>query len=125
MGVNGIHHFLRRVRAGDGENFRVNVAHQIIPAIGFFRAQTPRDDNFAVFRQRLANRVQTFFHGIVDKAAGVHDDQIRTLEGFGGLVTFGAELGQNKFGIGQSLGATQTHKTDFWGGSRRHNLAFI
>ena len=39
--------------------------------------------------QRLAYCIQRFLHGGVNEAAGVDDDQVCTIIGFGGVVTFG------------------------------------
>jgi hypothetical protein len=66
--------------------------------------QAAGDDDLAVFGQGFANGVQAFLDGIVDEAAGVDDDQVRALEGLGGLVALGAELREDEFGVGQALG---------------------
>ena len=108
--VDGVHHLLGGVRACDGQHTGVHLAHHIVAICIRLGAQAAGDDHAAVLRQRLANRVQAFAHRVVNKAAGVDDDQVRALEGFGGLVALGAELGEDELGIGQRFGAAQADK---------------
>jgi hypothetical protein len=120
VGVDGVHHLLRSVRASDGEHAGVHLADQIAFGAGditlFFSTQAAGDDDAAIGGQGFANRVQAFFDGIVDETAGVDDDQVRTLKGFGGLVALGAQLGQDQLRIGQRLGATEADEADFRNG---------
>ncbi len=110
--VHMLHHLLRGMRAGDGQHIRVHALNQVAAAIIGARAQAAGDDDLAVVGQGLANRVQALAHGIVDEAAGVDDDQIRALEGLGGLVALGGELGEYEFGVRQVLGAAQADEAD-------------
>jgi hypothetical protein len=41
-----------------------------------FGAQTPSDNDLAVFGERLANGAERFLDGRVDEAAGIDDDEI-------------------------------------------------
>ena len=117
VGVDGVHDLLRGMRAGDGEHAGVHLADQIAFSAGdialFFGTQAAGDDDAAIGGQGFANRVQAFFDGIVDEAAGVDDDQIRAFKGFGGLVAFGAQLGEDQLRIGQRLGAAEADEADF------------
>ena len=117
MGVDGVHDLLRGVWAGNGEHAGVHLADQIAFGAGdialFFGTQAASDDDAAIGGQGFANRVQTFFDGIVYEAAGVDDDQVRAFKGFGGLVAFGVQLGEDQLRIGQCLGATQADEADF------------
>ncbi len=54
------------------------------------------------------------FHGVINEAAGVDDDQVSASKSFRGLIALGAELRQDQFGVGQSLGTAQAHKANFW-----------
>ncbi len=56
------------MRAGDSKNTGVMIADVV--RLG---AQTTGDNHLAVFSQGLANRIQTFSLGAVQKPAGVHD----------------------------------------------------
>ena len=119
VGVYGIHHRLRGVRASYGQHFGVYVAHQracFTAAHCWLCAQAARNDDFAVFGQRVTNGFKAFLHGLVNKAAGVHNHQVCIGKGFAGGVAFGAELGKDKLRIGQRLGAAQADKADFGGG---------
>ena len=57
------------------------------------------------------------------------DDQVGTVESLGSLVTLRTQLGQDQFGIGQGLGATQADKANTGsrpgldGGRRNHGFA--
>src|SRR6185312_9329837 len=73
MRVNGRHHFVRRVRPGDGEHFRVRCADE---AATFPGAQATGDDDLAVLVQRFTDRVERFGDGRIDEPAGVDDDEI-------------------------------------------------
>jgi hypothetical protein len=75
-------------------------------------AQAAGDDDLAVLGQRLADGVQAFLDGVVDEAAGVDDHQVGALEGLGGLVALGAQLGEDQLGVGQRLGAAQADEAD-------------
>ena len=112
MQVHRVHHFLRGMRAGDGQHAGMHLAHQVAAALAFAGTQTSGDDDLAILGQRLADGVQAFPHRVVDEATGVDDHQIGTGEGLGGLVTLGAELREDEFGIGQRLGAAQADKAD-------------
>ena len=112
VGVHGIHHLLRRMRAGHGQHLGMHLAHQVAAVGARLGAQATGDDHPAVLGQRLADRVQALAHGIVDEAAGIDDHQIGTGQRLGGLVTLGAELRQDQFGVGQCLGTTQADESD-------------
>jgi hypothetical protein len=43
----------------------------------FLRAEAAGDDDLAVLRQRLADRIERFLDRRVDEAAGVDDDEVR------------------------------------------------
>ena len=132
VSVDGVHHLLRGVRTGDGEHAGVHLADQIAFGAGditlFFGAQTACDDDAAIGGQSFANGVQAFFDGIVDEAASVDDDQVRAFKGFGGLVAFSVQLGEDQLRVGQCLGAAQADEADFGDGigrfySRRNYIA--
>ena len=110
--VHRVHHLLRGMRAGHRQHAGVHLAHQVAPARTRLGTQTAGHDDLAIFSQRLAYGVQALLDGIVNKAAGVHNDQVRTVEGFGGLVAFCAELREDQLGIGEGFGAAQADKTD-------------
>ena len=72
--VHRVHHFVGRMRAGDGEHLRVRLAHDV--ALG---AEAAGDDDLAVLGERLADGVQRFLDRGVDEAAGVDDHQVGVL----------------------------------------------
>ena len=80
--VHRIHDLLRCVGTGHGKHARVHLAHQVAAIVGITLAQAASHDNLAVLGQGFTNGVEAFAHGIVDKTAGVHNDQIGTLKGF-------------------------------------------
>ena len=86
-------------------------------------AQAAGDDNPAVLRQCLADRIQRFVDGIVDEAAGVHHDEIGFLVGAGHGIALGAQLGQDALGIDQCLRAAEADEAD--PGCRAHEILLI
>jgi hypothetical protein len=91
MQVHRVHHFLRRVRAGDRKHFRVHLPHEVLTLLAGLRTEAASDDDLAVFGERLADRVEAFLHRVVDEAAGVDDHEVGTVEGLRRDITFGAE----------------------------------
>ena len=73
-GVDRAHHGVILMRAGDGQNIRKSVADALV-----LHAEAARDDDAAVFRHRLADRLQAFGLGAVEEAAGVHHNDIRAI----------------------------------------------
>ena len=110
--VHRVHHLLRRVRPGDGQNLGMHLAHQVGAVGTGFRTQASGDDDASIFCQRLANGVQTFPDRVVDEAAGIDDHQIGARERLGSLVPLGAESREDQFGIGQRLRASETDKSN-------------
>ncbi len=76
------------------------------------RPQAAGDDHPAVFGQRLADRIQRFRLGAVQKAAGVDDHRIRARVIRADRVTLGAQARQDAFAVHQRLGATQADHAD-------------
>ncbi len=70
-GVDGVEHLFVLVRAGDGEDAGVMGAD--IVGLG---AEAAGDDDAAVFGERLADGIEGFGLGGVEKAAGVDDDGV-------------------------------------------------
>ena len=104
MQMHRVHHFVRCVRAGNGEHFRVNVPNEIAVLL---RAETARNDHFTVFGDSLANRVKRLRHGVVDKAAGVDHHQIRVAVIADGCVALRLQARQHLFAIDERLRATE------------------
>ena len=119
VGVHRLHHLMGGVGTGHRQHAGVHLAHQIATALAFAGTQAAGDDDLAVRGQGLTDGVQTFAHRIVDEAAGVDDHQIGTGKGLGSLITLGAELREDEFGIGQGLGATQADEADLGRGRGR------
>jgi hypothetical protein len=61
------------------------------------RAKTTCNDDFAIFGQRFANRIQRFFHGAINESASIDDYKIGVMIRRRGLISFGAQLGENLF----------------------------
>jgi hypothetical protein len=71
-----------------------------------FATEAPRDDDLAVLRERLADRVERFLHRGVDEAARVDDDEVGAGVVLGGLVALGAQLREDALGIDERLRTT-------------------
>ncbi|KAH0423538.1 hypothetical protein KCU90_g8702, partial [Aureobasidium melanogenum] len=99
MVVHGLHHFAERVRTGHGQHLWMHFFDQVRAARALLCTEAARNDHLAVFVERLADRVEAFLHGFVDEAAGVHDDEVRAVVRAGDLVTLGAQLRDDLFGI--------------------------
>src|SRR3954465_3498642 len=78
------------------------------------RAQTTRDDDLAVLFQSFADRLERFIHGGIDEAAGIHDHHVRGIVRRRHLITFGAQLRDDAFGIHERFGAPEADEPDFW-----------
>ena len=70
--MDGIHHLLILVRPGYGEHFGIAL-------LDHFRlgTQTACDDDSAIFGERFADRFKAFIAGRIEKAARVHEHEIR------------------------------------------------
>ena len=109
MRVHRRHHFVRRVRPGDGQHLRVRFADE---AAAVFRAEAAGDDHLAVLRERLADGVERFGDGGVDEAAGVDDDEIGARVGPVDRVALGAQLREDHLRIDERLRAAERHEAD-------------
>ena len=58
-------------------------------------AKTTCNDDLAILGQRFANRIQRFLHGAVNESARIDDHKIGILIRRRGLISFGAQLGEN------------------------------
>ena len=124
--VHGLHHLLRGMRARDGQNTGVHALDQIAAAIVSTCSQAAGDDDLAVLRQRFADGVEAFLHGIVNEAAGVDDHQVRAFERLGGLVALGRELREDEFGVGECFRASEGDEPDLGClGGRRSRGRFV
>ncbi len=106
--MHRIQDLLILVRARYGQNTRMRACD--IVRLG---PQTARHDHAAIFAQRLANRVQTFGLGAVEKAAGVHNYRIGTAIIGADPIAFGAQSGQDPLTIHKRLGAAKRDHPDF------------
>jgi hypothetical protein len=68
-----------------------------------FDTQAPRDHDFAVLGERLADRLERLLDRGVDEAAGVDDDEVGTGVILGGFVALGAQLREDALGVDQRL----------------------
>src|ERR1019366_9882296 len=102
------HHFIGGVRAGNGEHFWMRLFHHIA-----LRTETTGDDHLAVFRQRLTDRIQRFFHRAIDEAASVHHHQIGILITAGNQIPLGAQAGEDVFRIHSRFRTTERDEADF------------
>src|SRR5690606_30242008 len=108
--VDGAHHFFVLLGAGNGQYGRVHVADD-----GFFDPHAAGDDDAAVLGDGLADGVQRFGLGAVDKAAGVDNDHIGVVVFGCNRIALGAQLGKDALGIDQRFGTTQADKAHFFG----------
>src|SRR5690349_7468235 len=107
--VHRVHHVFIGLRPRDLQHARMAIENLL-----GLRAETSRDDDLAVLLERLADRVERFVDGGIDEAAGVHDDDVRGIVRRRHLVTLGAQLRDDAFGIHERFGAPEADKPDFW-----------
>ena len=107
--VHRADHFFIGVRAGDLQHLRMALENALGP-----RAQAAGDDDLAVLLQRLADGVERFVDRRIDEAAGIHDHDVGGVVVGRDLVTLGAQLRDDAFGIHQSLRASEADEPDFW-----------
>ena len=88
--VHRVHHLLILMRASDREHFRVG----FLDDIGL-SAEATGDDDFAIGLNRLADGVEAFIAGAVEKAARVHQDKVGAGIVRTDLVSFGAQPGDD------------------------------
>ena len=91
----------------DGEDIGVVFAD----VVGFC-AQATCDDDLAVFLEGLADGVEGFGLGGVQKAAGVDDDGVCACVIGRDCVAFGAQSGKDAFAIDQCFGAAEGDHAD-------------
>ena len=70
-------------------------------------------------RQRLADRLQAFGLGAVEKAAGVHDHRIGALVVGRDRIALGPQAGQDAFAVDQRLGAAEARPCRWSAGRAR------
>ncbi len=101
-------HRLVLVRAGDRQHVRMGGADTRL-----VDAHAAGDDDAAVARHGLADRLEALGPRAVEEAAGVDDDDVGALEGLADRVAFGGEAGDDAFRIDQRLGAAEADDADF------------
>src|SRR5262249_42092867 len=77
--------------------------------------QAASDNDFAVFLNGLANRIERLVHRGIDEATCVYNNYVRGVVGGGYLVTFGAQVSKDPLGINQCLGTPEADETDAGG----------
>jgi hypothetical protein len=105
--VDRVQHGVVLVRAGDGQDLRVDAADGFV--IG---AEAAGDDDLAVSGDGLADSFQGLGAGAHEEAAGVHDHRVGGLVGRGDLVSLGAQAGDDPLGVDQRLGAAEADEAD-------------
>ena len=107
MRMHGIHHLAQRMGAGNGQYPGMDFLDDIVPGGVFFGAQTTGDDYLAVLIEGFADCVERLLDRGIDESTGIDDDQIGAVIRLGGVIAFGAQLGENLFRIYQRLGAAE------------------
>ena len=105
--VDRTHHRIVLMRPSDSENVRKRIADALV-----LHAKAARDDDAAVLRHRLANRLQAFGLGAVEEAAGVHHDDVRAIVARGDRIALAAQPRENALGIDQRFRAAEADETD-------------
>ena len=77
-----------------------------------FDTKASGDDDFAILRERLADRVERLLDRGIDEAAGVDDDEIRAGVIRRGGVALGAQLREDALGIDERFGTSQAYETN-------------
>src|SRR5262249_30519137 len=99
----------RGVRTGDGEHLRVRRLHEG-PAV--LRAQAAGEDDFAVFRQSLADGRQRLLDSRVDEPASVHEPEIGAVVARSDRVALRALLRQDTLRVVQRLRTAERNEAD-------------
>ena len=99
VNVHSLHHFFSRVWAGYSKHLGVQAGNQLLAFIAIFRTQAAGHNHLAVGVHGLADGVQAFLYGAVNKSTGVNNDQVGPFIGGGHVVPLYLELGQNSLGI--------------------------
>jgi hypothetical protein len=105
--VNRGDDFLILLRAGDREH----VGEAIADDIGFL-AHAAGDDDAAVLGDRLADRLETFFLGAVEKAASVDQHHVGACVVGRHVIAVCSELGHDPLAVDQSLGTAERDQPD-------------
>ena len=105
--MDGADHLLILVRPGDGEH----VGEALADDVGFL-AEAAGDDDAAILRDRLADRLQALFLGAVEEAAGVDQHHVRTCVVGAHRIAVGAQAREDALGIDQRLGAAERDHAD-------------
>jgi hypothetical protein len=106
-GMHRLHHAGVVLRAADRQHVRVRMADQFGAL-----AQAAGDDDLAVRRQRLADRVERFGHRRIDEAAGIDHHHVGVVVGRHQVVAFHPQLGEDALGIDQGLRAAEADEAD-------------
>ena len=77
-----------------------------------FRAQTPGNNDFAVFPQGFADGAERFLDRGVDETAGVDDDEIGAGVVGRGDVALGSQLGEDSLRVYKCLGTAEGNEPD-------------
>lgn len=110
-----VHHGFVLMRAGDGQDVGVCIANDIR-----FRAQTARNDHFAVLGKCLADRVERFLARAIQETTGVDDYEVCAIVVRRRFVAFCLESAKYSFGIDERFWAAEADETD--SRRRRHRL---
>ena len=106
--MHGVEHLFILMRTGNGQNRRMGAANVI-----FFSTETSGHNHLAIFLKRLANRIQTFGFGTVEKSAGIHDHRVGVSIVRRNRITLSPQAGQDTFAINQRFRATKADHADF------------
>ena len=96
------HHLFQCMRTGNGQYIRMRRFDH-----AFTGTQATRHDDLAILTQGFTDGIERFFHGRINKAAGVDHDQICTGIVTNDVITFRPQTGEDAFTINGGLGATQ------------------
>ena len=107
-GVDRAHYGIILMGAGDRENAGESVADALV-----LHAEAAGDDDPAILRHRLANRLKALRLGAVKKAAGVHHHDIRAIVARRNRIALALQPRENALGVDQRLSAAQADETDF------------
>ena len=105
--MDRVEHLLVLLRSGDGQNLGMRAGD----VVGL-RAQTARDDDPPVLRQRIADGLEAFGLGAVEKPAGVHDDRVRARVIRRDRVALCPEAGQDALAVHERLGTAEADHAD-------------
>ena len=115
--MHGRHHLVECMRTRHRKDLGMGLANDLGT-----RAQATGHDDATVGVHRLADRIERLLDRVVDKAAGVDDDQIGILVARRDAVALRTQLREDPLRIHRRLGTAEADESDLGGLRHRHGV---